>query len=80
MKWKEGATDREFALTQYVTNPSRAGLLASMLDAGAFADGGGGAAPNVGWRRQHPGHRRLAEVSSPRVDIETRSASRGRAA
>jgi general secretion pathway protein I len=48
VKWKEGATDRQFALTQYVTNPSRAGLLASMLDAGAFADGGGGAAPNVG--------------------------------
>ena len=40
--WKEGAIDRQFALTQYVTNPSRAGLLAGMLDAGVFADGGGG--------------------------------------
>jgi general secretion pathway protein I len=47
VKWKEGATDRQFVLTQYVTNPSRAGLLASMLDAGAFPDGGG-LAPNVG--------------------------------
>ncbi len=36
VRWKEGATDREFTLTQYVTNPSRAGLLASMADAGAF--------------------------------------------
>ena len=25
VKWKEGASDREFDLTQYVTNPSRAG-------------------------------------------------------
>jgi len=24
VKWKEGTLDREFALTQYVTNPSRA--------------------------------------------------------
>jgi general secretion pathway protein I len=45
VKWKEGASDREFVLTQYVTNPSRAGLLASMMDAGAFVDGGGGLAP-----------------------------------
>ncbi len=41
VKWKEGALDREFTLTQYVTNPSRAGLLASMADAGGFPDGGG---------------------------------------
>jgi general secretion pathway protein I len=41
--WKEGQIDRTFLLTQYVTNPSRAGLLASMGDAGVFsADGGGG--------------------------------------
>jgi general secretion pathway protein I len=42
IKWKEGSLDREFVLTQYVTNPSRAGLLASMADSGAFGDGGGG--------------------------------------
>jgi general secretion pathway protein I len=48
VKWKEGSLDREFVLTQYVTNPSRAGLLASMLDSGVFADGGGGFAPNTG--------------------------------
>ncbi len=43
VNWKEGSQDREFILTQYVTNPSRAGLLASMLDSGVFsADGGGG--------------------------------------
>ncbi len=40
IRWKEGRTDREFRLTQYVTNPSRAGLLAGMLDAGAIPDGG----------------------------------------
>jgi general secretion pathway protein I len=39
--WKEGQTARTFVLTQYVTNPSRSGLLSSMLDAGVFsADGG----------------------------------------
>jgi general secretion pathway protein I len=42
VRWKEGATKREFLLTQYVTNPSRAGLLAGMADAGAGADGGSG--------------------------------------
>ncbi len=41
VNWKEGAIDRTFTLTQYVTNPSRAGLLASMADSGAFVDGGG---------------------------------------
>ena len=40
VSWKEGAIDRSFTLTQYITNPSRAGLLSSMLDAGALADGG----------------------------------------
>jgi general secretion pathway protein I len=48
VKWKEGAKDREFELTQYVTNPSRAGLLASMADSGVFGDGGGGPPPNTG--------------------------------
>jgi hypothetical protein len=43
VKWKEGSADRVFTLTQYVTNPSRAGLLAGLADAGSFsADGGGG--------------------------------------
>jgi general secretion pathway protein I len=41
VNWKEGAIDRNFTLTQYVTNPSRAGLLAGMADSGAFVDGGG---------------------------------------
>jgi general secretion pathway protein I len=40
--WKEGSADRTFTLTQYVTNPSRAGLLAGLGDAGLSADGGGG--------------------------------------
>jgi general secretion pathway protein I len=40
VRWKEGAIARDFTLTQYVTNPSRAGLAASMADAGAFGDGG----------------------------------------
>jgi len=44
--WKEGPVERDFTLTQYLTNPSRAGLLAGMLNAGAFGDGG--AAPNPG--------------------------------
>ncbi len=46
VNWKEGAIDRSFTLTQYVTNPSRAGLLASMLDSGVLGDGG--LAPNLG--------------------------------
>jgi general secretion pathway protein I len=45
VRWKEGSLDRDFTLMQYVTNPSRAGLLASMLDAGAFGDSG--LAPNA---------------------------------
>ncbi len=38
--WREGANVRDFSLTQYVTNPSRAGLLAGMLDAGALPEAG----------------------------------------
>ncbi|MGD0674263.1 MAG: prepilin-type N-terminal cleavage/methylation domain-containing protein [Polyangiaceae bacterium] len=38
--WKEGAIDRDFSLTQYVTNPSAVGLAAAMADAGAFGDAG----------------------------------------
>jgi general secretion pathway protein I len=40
VRWKEGPVGRDFTLTQYITNPSRAGLLAGMLDGGASADGG----------------------------------------
>ena len=39
VRWKEGKTNRDFTITEYVTNPSRAGLLAGMLDAGAQPDG-----------------------------------------
>jgi hypothetical protein len=42
VRWKEGLADRDFTLVQYITNPSRAGLLAGMLDAGAGGDGGAG--------------------------------------
>jgi general secretion pathway protein I len=44
VRWKEGAIGRDFTLTQYVTNPSSAGLAASMMDAGAFGDSGAGSA------------------------------------
>ena len=41
VKWNEGLkSPREFTLQQYVTNPSRAGLLAAMGDAGTFGEGG----------------------------------------
>jgi hypothetical protein len=46
VKWKEGKNDRDFTLVQYITNPSQAGLLAMLADAGG--GGEGGAAPNVG--------------------------------
>ena len=42
VRWKEGALDRDFTLTQYVTNPSRAGLISGMVTSGAFGDGGAG--------------------------------------
>lgn len=45
IRWHEGPIARDFTLMQYVTNPSRAGLAASMADAGAFGDGGTAAAP-----------------------------------
>ncbi len=54
VKWKEGSLDREFTLTQYVTNPSRAGLLAGMAEAGAFPDGG--ALPGLGGLLPTGGH------------------------
>jgi general secretion pathway protein I len=40
VRWKEGALGRDFTLTQYVTNPSRAGLISGMANSGAFGDGG----------------------------------------
>lgn len=40
VRWKEGPNDRNFTLTQYVTNPSKAGLLGAMMDAGALGDAG----------------------------------------
>jgi general secretion pathway protein I len=55
IRWHEGTAARDFVLMQYVTNPSRAGLAASMADAGAFGDGGGGPT-NVG--ASAPGVRR----------------------
>lgn len=45
--WKEGSIDRQFTLTQYVTNPSRAGLLAALAQDGGLA-GEGGLPANVG--------------------------------
>jgi len=42
VRWKEGAIARDFTLTQYVTNPSRAGLISGLVSSGAFGDGGAG--------------------------------------
>jgi general secretion pathway protein I len=39
IRWKEGAADRDFTLVQYITNPSRSGLLAGVAAAGG-TDGG----------------------------------------
>jgi general secretion pathway protein I len=40
VKWTEAGNDRDFTLTQYVTNPSRAGLIAGLQDGGFVTDGG----------------------------------------
>jgi general secretion pathway protein I len=53
--WREGPVSRDFTLTQYVTNPSRAGLLAGMLDAGGLPEGG--VPPNIGGMRLPQGAR-----------------------
>jgi general secretion pathway protein I len=45
VRWKEGISSRDFSLTQYVTNPSAAGLASAMADAGAFGFGDAGATP-----------------------------------
>jgi general secretion pathway protein I len=47
VKWKEGLNERSFTLTQFVTNPSRSGLLSAMGDAGAHGGDSGGL-PNLG--------------------------------
>jgi general secretion pathway protein I len=39
--WTEGRRDRDLTLMQYITNPSRAGLLAAVADAGGIGEGGG---------------------------------------
>jgi hypothetical protein len=39
--WTEGRHDRDLTLMQYITNPSRAGLLAAVADAGGAGEGGG---------------------------------------
>ncbi len=46
VRWKEGAIGRDFTLVQYVTNPSRAGLISGIANAGGLGDGG--ALPNLG--------------------------------
>jgi hypothetical protein len=53
VKWREGIANRDFTLVQYVTNPSRAGLLAGLADGGAAADGG--LPPNLGGSSQGGG-------------------------
>jgi len=46
VKWKEGSREQSFVLQQYITNPSRAGLLAGLAEGGVMGDGG--APPNTG--------------------------------
>lgn len=48
VKWKEGTLERSFLLQQYITNPSRAGLLSGLADAGIVGDGGAAAPINSG--------------------------------
>jgi general secretion pathway protein I len=43
VKWKEGTADRSFLLQQYITNPSRAGLMSGLQEAGVMGDGGSAA-------------------------------------
>lgn len=38
--WQEGSNQREMLLQQYITNPSRAGLLAGLAEAGLGGEGG----------------------------------------
>jgi hypothetical protein len=38
--WQEGRQERDFTLQQYITNPSRAGLLGALAEAGAGEGGG----------------------------------------
>lgn len=39
--WQEGSHARDMMLQQYITNPSRSGLIAGLGDAGLFGEGGG---------------------------------------
>ena len=64
VRWKEGVADRDFTLVQYVTNPSRAGLLAAMADAGGGAEGG--LPTNVGGSLGLPGNLGGLLPSGPR--------------
>jgi general secretion pathway protein I len=48
VKWKEGRSEQSFVLQQYITNPSRAGLLAGLAEAGLGGDGGATSTPNTG--------------------------------
>jgi general secretion pathway protein I len=48
VKWKEGRNDQSFVLQQYITNPSRAGLLAGLAEGGVMGDGGATTTPNTG--------------------------------
>lgn len=48
IKWKEGSLDRNFILQQYITNPSRAGLLSGLGEAGVVGDGGAATPMNTG--------------------------------
>jgi general secretion pathway protein I len=51
--WKEGSQARDMMLQQYITNPSRAGLLAGLAEAGI--GGEGGLPMNVGGGASTPG-------------------------
>jgi general secretion pathway protein I len=48
VKWKEGRNEQSFVLQQYITNPSRAGLLAGLAEGGVMGDGGATTTPNTG--------------------------------
>jgi general secretion pathway protein I len=65
VKWKEGSLARNFLLQQYITNPSRAGLLAGLADAGIGGDGG--AAPVSSGGSTSPGAPVLPTASGPPV-------------
>ena len=63
VKWKEGPNDRDFTLVQYITNPSRAGLLAEHGRRGRLRATGDGGVPERR-RRGHGGRRRRRSRAS----------------